>query len=129
MMECQNNLKIAFINIHGQSGLTSVKEKQIEDFVRKNNVDVIHCQEINIDENSFSCCNFISSNYYILSNNALNKYGTASIIRNSLVTENVRMDTTGRAIFFNIENLSLGNVYLQSGTDGISRGARESFHC
>ena len=37
------------------------------------------------------------------------------------------MDTTGRAIFFNIENLSLGNVYLQSGTDGISRGARESF--
>ena len=35
------------------------------------------------------------------------------------------MDTSGRAIFFNIENLTLGNVYFQSGTDNISRVARE----
>ena len=126
-MEGHNNLIIAFINIHGQSGLSVSKQKQIEEFLKRKNVDVLHCQEINIEEDSFSCCDFISSNYYILSNNALNKYGTATLIRNCLTTENVRMDTLGRAIFFTIENLTLGNVYLQSGTDGISRGAREKF--
>jgi exonuclease III len=126
-MHSQNNIRIAFINIHGQSGLTYSKEKQIEDFVQRNNVDILHCQEINIDENSFSCCNFISANYHILSNNAINKYGTATIIRNSFTAENVRMDTIGRAIFFNIDNLTLGNVYLHPGTDSNSRGAREKF--
>ena len=126
-MEGHNNLRIAFINIHGQSGLNTVKENQIEDFVKRNNVDVLHCQEINIDENSFTSSDFISSNYYIISNNALNKYGTATIIRNCFTTENIKMDTVGRAIFFDIENITLGNVYLHSGTDSISRGAREKF--
>ena len=37
------------------------------------------------------------------------------------------MDTLGRAIFFNIEDITLGNVYLQSRTDGVSRGARENY--
>ena len=127
MMEGHNNLRIAFINIHGQSGLNTAKENQIEAFVKRNNVDVLHCQEINIDENSFTSSDFISSNYYIISNNALNKYGTATIIRNCFTTENIKMDTVGRAIFFDIENLTLGNVYLHSGTDSISRGARENF--
>ena len=123
----RNNLKIAFMNIHGQSGLNDSKEKQIEDFLQRNNVDILHCQEINIDENSFNSCNFISSNYYIISNNASNKYGTATIIKNVFTAEDVRMDTLGRAIFFNINNFTLGNVYLQSGTDSISRSSRETF--
>ena len=33
----------------------------------------------------------------------------------------------GRAIFFNIRNCTTGNIYLQSGTDGISRGQREQY--
>ena len=37
------------------------------------------------------------------------------------------MDTQGRAIFFDIENITLGNIYLQSGTDGQSRGQREQY--
>ena len=86
------------------------KQKQIEDFIRRNKVDVLHCQEINIDEDSFSQCNFITSNFSVLQNNALNKYGTATLIRNVFTPENVRMDTSGRAIFFNIENFTLGNV-------------------
>ena len=49
------------------------------------------------------------------------------MIRNVFTPENVRMDTSGRAIFFNIENITLGNVYLHSGTDGLSRGARENY--
>ena len=122
-----NYFRIAFMNIHGQSGLSVTKEKQIEDFLQRNNVDVLHFQEINIGDNSFSCCSYISANYYIISNNAINKYGTATIVRNSLSAENIRMDSHGRAIFFNIENFTLGNVYLHSGTDNVSRGARENF--
>ena len=67
----QNILNIAFLNTHGQSGLQISKQKNIEDFIRRNNVDILHCQEINIDENSFSSCSLISSDYYIVSNNAI----------------------------------------------------------
>ena len=37
------------------------------------------------------------------------------------------MDTNGRAIFFDISGLTLGNVYLHSGTDALSRSGRENF--
>ena len=126
-MEVNNVLIQAYLNVHGQTGLPVTKQKQIEDFIRRNRIDILHCQEINIDEESFSHCNFINSNYNILQNNAVNKYGTATLVKNVFTPENVRMDTMGRAIFFNIEDLTLGNVYLHSGTDGISRGGRESY--
>ena len=115
------------MNIHGQSGLNNSKEKQIEDFIKRHKIDVLNCQEINIEDKSFHSCKFISSNYHIISNNAINKFGTATIIRNCFHAENIRMDTSGRAIYFNIENVTLGNVYLHSGTDGVSRGNRETF--
>ena len=126
-MEVNNVLVIAYLNVQGQTGLPLTKQKQIEDFIRRNRVDVLHCQEINIDEESFSQCNFINSNFNILQNNAMNKYGTATLVKNIFTPENIRMDTMGRAIFFNIEDLTLGNVYLPSGTDGISRAGRESY--
>ena len=117
----------AYLNIHGQTGLPVSKQKQIEDFIFRNKVDILHCQEINIDEDSFSQCSFLSTNYHIISNNAVNKFGTASIIRNVFTPENIKLDTMGRAIFFDIERVTLGNVYLPSGTDGVSRGLRESY--
>ena len=120
-------LTVAFLNIHGQTGLTFTKQKQIEDFIVRNQVDILHCQEINIDQESFSQCRFISANYNIIQNNALNKYGTATLVKNIFTAENIRNDTLGRGIFFNIEDITLGNVYLQSGTDGVSRGAREKY--
>ena len=122
-----NTLTQAFINIHGQSGLTVTKQKQIEDLIDRNSIDILHCQEINIDEESFNQCSYLNSNYTILQNNALNRYGTATIVRNIFTPENIKMDTSGRAIFFSIDNLSIGNVYLHSGTDGQSRAARENF--
>ena len=67
--------------------------------------------EINIDDNSFSQCNFIAANYNIYSNNALNSYGTASFVKNDFVVENVKMDTEGRDIIFSVDKLTLG-VYL-----------------
>ena len=46
---------------------------------------------------------------------------------NFLNVENIKMDTSGRAIFFDVSSCTLGNIYLQSGTDGTSRGQREQY--
>ena len=58
-----NTLNIAYLNMHGQTGLQIPKQKQLEDFIRRNNIDVLHTQEINIVEDMFSQCHFLSSNY------------------------------------------------------------------
>ena len=70
-------LTIAYLNVHGQSGMPVTKQKQIEDFISRNNIDILHTQEIHIEDETFSQCNYILSNYSIIQNNALNKYGTA----------------------------------------------------
>ena len=78
----RNTVRIAFMNILGQTGLNFSKQKQIENFLKGKNIDILNCQEINIDDNSFNQCPYITTNYRIVQNNATNKYGTASIIRN-----------------------------------------------
>ena len=120
-------LTIAYLNVHGQSGMSVSKQKQIEDFISRKSIDILHTQEINIEEDTFSQCNYILSNYHVIQNNALNKYGTATIIRSDFNPENIKMDTNGRAIFFDISGMTFGNIYLHSGTDAISRAGREKF--
>ena len=39
------------------------------------------------------------------------------------------MDSGGRIIFFDVGDITLGNVYLPSGTDGASRTGRERYCC
>ena len=78
----KSSLIIAYLNIHGQSGLTISKQKQIEKFLQEYDIDILHTQEINIEEDSFSQCNFLQSNYNLVQNNAVNKFGTASFIKN-----------------------------------------------
>jgi exonuclease III len=51
-----SSLKIAFMNIRGQSGLKIDKQLQIESFLKQNHCDILHLQEINIDSDSFSNC-------------------------------------------------------------------------
>merc|ERR1712030_190934 len=58
--------------------------------------------------------------------NAGNKYGTASLVKNDLPVENVMCDTAGRVIIFEISKVNFGNLYLPSGTDGVSRSNREN---
>ena len=77
----ENILSVAYINIRGQTGLSSAKQDQIETFILRNKIDILHLQEINISEDSFSNCNTISSSYNLLSNNSPTKYGTASLVR------------------------------------------------
>ena len=110
-------LTISYMNIHGQTKLPTVKQLQIEDFVKFNKIDILHMQECDIDEDTFSTCNFISSNFNLISNNSQNKFGTASLVRSDLIFENVKCDTAGRGIVFDIANTTFGNFYAHSGTD------------
>ena len=119
-------LTIASLNICGQSGLNLIKQKQIQDFIQLYNVDILACQEINIDDTTFSQCPNISSNFTIISNNAINKYGTCLLITNSLMYESVVRDTDGRIVSVNVGDLTLSNVYLHSGNDRVQRNCREN---
>ena len=122
-----DSLKISYINIRGQTGFTIEKQYQVEEFLRVSNSDILHLQEVNIDDNTFKECNYIESHFTVISNNAENKYGTASIIRNSLSIENVMCDTAGRILVFEISGITFGNFYLPSGTDAASRNLRENY--
>ena len=122
-----DNLVISYLNIHGQTGLQFDKQLQIEQFVKYSKSDIIHLQEINIENDTFSECNFLKSNFSVISNNATNKYGQASLVKNDLQVENVMCDTAGRVLIFEISNVTFGNIYLPSGTDGTSRHNRENY--
>ena len=124
---CWGFVNIAILNIHGQSKLSLSKQHQIEDFVKSENVDVLHCQEINVNEDSFKQCRYLNSQFNLIPNNALNEYGTACFVKTDFEVSNLKCDTEGRAIIFSIGDLTLGNVYLKSGTDNISRNHRETY--
>ena len=102
------------MNIRAQTGLDLAKQVQIERFISSYKIDILHCQEINIDQNSFSSCDLITSSYNLITNNAQNGYGTCSFVSNSLEFKNVKLDINGRVIVFEIEDITFCNVYLPS---------------
>ena len=115
------------MNIRGQTGLDSTKQLQIEHFLKFYDIDILNCQEINIDSDSFNVCNYITSSYEIIHNNASNRYGTCSLVASHFNFDNIRCDTNGRAIFFDIAETTFGNVYLPCGNDKVMRGLRENY--
>ena len=128
-MASENILTVGYINIRGQTGLPVAKQLQIEAFARNNHCDIFHLQEANILDETFSSCNLIQSSFNIIENNATNKYGTASLVKTDLNIDNIRFDSEGRVIIFDIGELTIGNIYLQSGTDAKSRASREKYCC
>ena len=120
-------LSIGFLNTRGQTGLTNAKQNQIETFLIKEKLDILNLQEIHISEDSFSTCNGICASFNILSNNSITKYGTASIVTSDLQPENIRLDSNGRVIIFDVGPLTIGNLYLPSGTDAASKSSRERY--
>ena len=52
-------LHIAYMNIRGQTGLNLEKQRQIEHFICENDIDILHCQEIDVSQDTFNECNFI----------------------------------------------------------------------
>ena len=123
----QKFLKVAYLNIRGQTGLPLSKQLEIQDFISQYRLDILHLQEIDIKEDTFSECKRICSDFNLLSNNSPSKYGTASLVRSDFPIEEFKCDTRGRALTFNINNLTFANIYLQSGSDGLSRASRENY--
>ena len=78
----ENILNIAYMNIRGQTRLTLEKQLQIQHFISQNDIDILHCQEIDVLEDTFNECTLITSSYNVITNNSQNKYGTATIVRN-----------------------------------------------
>ena len=120
-----NKIRIGFMNVKGQSKLNVEKQIQIEDFLRRHKCDILNLQETNIEPETFSACNVISSNYSILANNSSNNYGTSSLIKSEFVVENVRCDSDGRVLVFDIDQYTFANLYFHSGTDAAARAGRE----
>ena len=121
------SLTIAYINIRGQTGLNHAKQSQLECFIRIYKPDILHLQEINVTSETFETCDLINSNYNVLSNNALNKYGTASLVSSELEISNIKMDTEGRVIVFDVNDITFGNVYFPCGNDKVMKRKRENY--
>ena len=121
----RSSLVVGFLNIRGQSKLYIEKQIQIEEFLKRNKCDILHLQECNIEQETFSNCRFISSNFNILQNNSITLYGTASLVKNDLLVENIRCDSEGRALIFDVSDMTFANLYFHSGTDAIARSGRE----
>ena len=128
MNPLDSSLIVAYLNCHGQTGLDLPKQLQIEEFLKSYKIDILHLQETFIDDNTFAECSFISSSFIIIQNNSHNNFGTASIVRSDLPVDDIILHESGRIIIFNIGNITFGNVYLPSGTDGHSRASRENFN-
>ena len=120
-------LNILYLNTRGQTKFTLEKQMQIEDIIKFYKVDILHLQETDIDDNAFSECTFIRNNYTVINNNNSTGYGTSSLVKGDLKVDNVSFDTEGRVIVFDIGNITFSNVYLEAGTDAISRTGRENY--
>jgi len=119
-------MKVAFLNTYGQSGLSSQKLLELENFIEYNRLDIVCLQETDIQENTFSGCSILNRFIPVI-NNSNSGYGTCTLIRNNFTYENVIKDSEGRLIAVNVENMSLVNVYLHSGTDQSSKNERENY--
>ena len=126
-MDSENTIKVAYMNVHGQTGLNTSKQVQIENFLGDYKIDILNCQEINISHESFENCDLINSSYSIISNNASNKYGTCCLLSNSLLPEKIKFDINGMIIVFSVDNITFANVYLPSGNDPVMRSSRENY--
>ena len=123
----KNKLSILCLNTFGQTKLTLQKQLQIQDIIKSYKTDVVHLQETDSDDNTFKKCNYILNNYTVISNNSPTGYGTMSLVKNDLKVDNISLDTAGRIIVFEIDNITHCNVYLEAGTDSNSRSAREQY--
>ena len=119
-------MKIAYLNIYGQSGLSNQKLLELENFIELNRLDIVCLQETNIQENTFSGCNILNR-FNLIVNNSKSGYGTCTLVRSIFTYENVIKDSEGRLISIDIDGLTFVNIYLQSGTDQGSKTEREEY--
>ena len=123
----EKTLSVGFLNIYGQTNFNQAKVNQIEFLVKTNKIDILHLQETNISEETFENSNYLKNNYQILFQNNESGFGVCSLIKNDLETKNVLLHPSGRLISFDVEDLTMINVYLQSGNSQFARNQREEF--
>ena len=126
-MAGKNYLNVLFSNVRMQTGFGLEKQQEIESFIKRFNLDIVHLQEVHINDDTFLHCNFIRNNFNLVFNNNEAKTGTACLIKMDLEISNVDMDSGGRAIAFDVCKHSQFNVYLPSGTDSLNKNKREEY--
>ena len=106
------------MNVRGQQSLSPVKIYQLTDFIKQYSLDIVNIQETHMSEDTFADYEYISQNFDLIYNNALNKFGTAVLISTEIKYSNVKMDQKGHVIVYYLEELEItrANVYMQCGT-------------
>ena len=112
-----NILNVAFLNIQGQLKFTQARKDQIEHIIKVFHLDILHLQETNISDGEFDLCHHISTNFQIIAQNNESGFGVCSIIHKRFVIENLFLHPSGRIICFDIEDLTLVNLYMPSGAE------------
>ena len=123
----ERTLRVAFLNVCGQTKLPVSKQMQIEDFIKQHRLDILHLQEVDVNNNTFESCAFISSCFTIIPNNSPTQYGTATLVKNEIVVENIQFDSSGRIIVFKACGLTHVNLYLPSGCSQLAKSGREEY--
>ena len=118
-------LTVGSLNIRGQLTFGHSRILQLEDFVKQYNIDVLNLQETDFKEDVFQDNDFLFSNYQLIINNSPKGFGTATLLKNDLEFDNVKMDTCGRLISYDLTDIDITgcNIYLQC---GITKEHRES---
>ena len=119
-------IKIGSLNCHGQSKMSTAKQLFIESILKQSKQDILCLQETFIDDETFENCDYLTANYNIIKNNNINNYGTACLVKNIFNINDIRIDTEGRIIIFNLGDVTITNVYPKAGTDSESRKHREN---
>ena len=120
----EKTLSVGFLNIHGQTKLTQSKQDQIEYLIKEHKIGVLHLQETNIVESTFSQCPHIATNYKIIFQNNETGFGVCSLVHNDLETSNEIQHPSGRLIAFDVGDITMVNVYAHSG--GEAKDQREN---
>ena len=107
-------IKVAFINVYGQTGLTHQKLFEIENFIQKHRLEIICLQETNVSEDTFLECNYIYKNFYITPNNNKSGYGTCTLVKKNFTVTNVIKDSDGRFICMDIDGKELDKIKSES---------------
>ena len=123
------SIKVGSLNCQGQTKMSLAKQLFLQDILRIYNFDILCTQETLIENDTFENCDYILNNFTIITNNSLNNFGTAVFVRNTFDILDVKFDTEGQIIVFNIQNITFGNIYAKAGTDNESRKHRENMFC
>ena len=120
-------IKLAYINIYGQSGLTNQKLLELDNFIQKHRLEIVCLQETNISENTFDECNYIYRNFQVIPNNNKSGYGTCTLVKKDFNVSNILKDSDGRVLCLDVaEKFTVVNLYFPSGTDQQSKIERET---